>query len=142
MPYSDLEDEAETKTVKVSVIVILAIILAVAFFLSSCTIGYATSPDGSKTFVGAVGGKGAAKSKQLALNYDNEKSFSDGALVAGIAIGAYQAVASQRSADAVSKAADANRSAEAINASNNAVKTAEINAGVTKATTLNPNIVR
>lgn len=70
----------------------------------------------------ALGGKGAYKGKTFALTWDNEQSFRDGSMVAGVAIGAAQAVALQRSADSVSKVQSTNASNQAINASNNATK--------------------
>lgn len=89
----------------------------------------------------AFGGKGAYGGRDFSVVWDNEKSFSDGAIIAGLAVGAYQATALGKAAEVTNRAVDANRSAEAINASNNAVKTTEIGAGVTKATTLNPNVL-
>ncbi len=139
MSYNDLNgDSHEVDGVKRGILLlVIAVLLAVAFFLSSCTVGYAT--DGTtKTFVGAMGGKGAAKSKQIAMNWDNEKSFNDAAMVALVAVPAVQAIKVAQSADHLSAIENTNAAKATINASNNAaaVETAKIGAETTKAITI------
>lgn len=105
MPYSDLDvEEKKSKAVWTIVLVLLA---GAAIFLSSCTMGYAT--DGvKKTYVGAVGGRGAGKSALLAMNWDNEKSFNDLAWVALAAIPAIQAVKSIEATEATAQTVNNN----------------------------------
>lgn len=138
MPYNDLDDEGEVKGVFLGLIG-LAVLIALVLFLSSCTVGYAT--DGTtKTFVGAVGGKGAAKSGQLAMNWDNEKSFNDVAWVALTAIPAIQAVKSVQATEATARTVNTNATNQAINATNAAAATEQLGiktaADVTKHVTL------
>lgn len=108
--------------------------LIIVVVMCSCT---AVTREGAV----ALGGKGAARGEGWAVVWDNEASFREGAMLATAAVGAWANVASTKAAEATTRALDANRSAEAINASNNAVKTVEIGAGVTKATTVNPNVI-
>lgn len=112
---------------------VVALIVAAALLLSSCTIGYA---DAQHTFVNAVGGRGAAKSKHLALTWDNEKSFNDAAILGALMVPAIQAVKMAQSADKLAGLQNTNATKQAINATN-AATTVELGAqGVTKAVTL------
>lgn len=124
MSYRDF-DELEDKHsgVRLGILFILAALLI--FALTGCTFGYAT--DGvSKTYIGAVGGKGAGKSKLLALNWDNEKSFNDVAIVALAAVPAIQAVKVAQSSDALSAAEVKSAERVTVNAANNAAATEQL----------------
>jgi hypothetical protein len=103
--------------------------------MCSCAVGYSNGP---KTFVGAVGGKGGMKAGNMAMVWDNEKSFNDLAWVALAAVPAMQAVKSIQATEQTARIVNTNATNAAINASKDAttVRTAEIAADVTKATVL------
>lgn len=124
MPYQDFDEGEVDRVGAFFCFVVMAITIAVVLFLSSCTVGYATSPDGTKTYIGAVGGKGAAKSKQLALNYDNEKSFSDGTIAATAIAGLAYSAATASEQQLTDRTVNSNAAKTTINASNNATKVA------------------
>lgn len=137
MPYDDMEDHEEVDKVGATFALVIFGLIIAALFLCSCTVGYAT--DGTKkAFVGAVGGKGATKSGLLAMNWDNEKSLNDVAMLGAIAIPAAQAVVLGKSADKLS----ASQTASAASVSNHAAseETKRVlglsKDGVTKATVL------
>lgn len=67
---------------------------ALGVLLGSCTFA-------NKDTAVALGGKGAYNGRDFSLVWDNEGSFRDAAVVAGLAVGAVQAVAVQKSSDAL-----------------------------------------
>lgn len=81
--------------------------------LCSCTVS-------NKDWNVAFGGKGAYSGRDFSVTWDNEDSFRTGAAIAGLAVGAYQAVAVQKSADALNATQHTNVTKQAINANNNA----------------------
>lgn len=85
----------------------------VMLLLSSCTY-----TDAQRNI--ALGGKGAARGNGWSVVWSNEQSFRDGSMVAGLAIGAWQAVAAQKSTDALRATQSTNATKQAVNASNNA----------------------
>lgn len=88
-------------------------LLLLPLLLVSCTVS-------NKDWNVAFGGKGAYAGRDFSVTWNNEKSFSDGALVTGLAIGAAQAVAAQRSTDALAKTVNSNATKTAIEANKNA----------------------
>jgi hypothetical protein len=109
----------------------MRLFLLIPLLLSSCVVA-------SKDAVMAVGGKGAYKSRDFGLVFDNEGSFRDAAALAGVGIGAWQSVASQRSADALNAARSSDATQLGAIQSNNAKDIAieGIKGDVTKATTI------
>jgi hypothetical protein len=87
--------------------------LLLSLLLTSCTVS-------NKDWNVALGGKGAYSGRDFSVTWDNEKSFSDGAIIAGLAVGAAQAVAAQRSADSLAKTVNSNATKQAISASKDA----------------------
>jgi hypothetical protein len=110
-------------------------LLLIPLLLSSCVVAKS-----GQTVVAAFGGKGAAKSGDLAMTWDNEKSFNDLAWVALAAVPAMQAVKIAQSADALTATQAKSAERVTINAANNAAATEQLGiktaADVTKATTL------
>lgn len=113
-------------------------LLLLPLFLTSCMIAHSDDRTGDSAI--AFGGKGAFKSKRFATTWDNEKSFGDAAMLAGIGVAAVQAVKQTQATELTSRVINTNSTNQAINASNNAAHTAETlgaqNADVIKATTL------
>ena len=95
----------------------------VALLLSSCVYGY------SKHLV-SLGGKGAYKGSDFSLVWNHEKSFRDGAVAAGLAIGAIQTSVVTKSNNALSATKDTNATSviNTTTKTNAAVETARINA--------------
>lgn len=108
-----------------------ALLSLLVFITSSCTFA-------SKDFTVALGGKGAAKGAQYATTWDNERSFQDGSMLAGVAIAAAQAVKQTVQTETTARVIHTNNTKLGIVQSNNATK--EVlgaqAADVTKATTL------
>lgn len=90
-------------------------LLCLSLLCSSCTY-----TDGQRSI--ALGGKGLARGSDYLVIWNNEKSFRDGSMLAGVAVGAWQSVAASKAAGLTDRAAIA---AEAKNhASDNALKEA------------------
>jgi hypothetical protein len=89
-------------------------VAALALLLcASCTV---TTEKGNVAF----GGKGAARGSGWAVAWDNEKSFSDGAIAGTAIAGLYYSAATAAAKEATSRTMSANATNQAINASNNA----------------------
>jgi putative NIF3 family GTP cyclohydrolase 1 type 2 len=75
----------------------MKLLLLIPLLLASCTFA-------NKDTAVALGGRGSYAGRDFSLVWDNEGSFRDAAVVAGLAVGAVQAVALQKSADALTTA--------------------------------------
>lgn len=120
-------------------IVLLCLLYLVGGLATSCSV--VPTPYG---YAAMMGGKGALSSQRdgsVKFAYDNEDSFRSAAALAALGVGAWQSVAAARSADALSatQAGEATKQQAASLAAE--VQQAEIAAGVTKSTTLNPNVI-
>lgn len=89
------------------------LVVIIVLALASCTY---TNKNGTL----ALGGKGAARGEGWAVVWDNEASFREGALLAGVAVGAWQAVAVNKAAEQTARVINTNATQATINASNNA----------------------
>lgn len=117
MPYQDFDEGEVDRVGAFFCFVVMAIIIAVVLFLSSCT--YADSQH-----VVFVGGKGSYKSKQFALTTDNEKSFQDGTIAATAIAGLAYSAATASEQQLTDRTVNSNAAKTTINASNNATKVA------------------
>lgn len=104
-------------------------LLLIPLLFSSCT--YA-----DKDRAIAMGGRGVYKGSSFGLVWDNEGSFRDAALLAGVAVGAWQSVAASKASEATARAVSNNATKEAIAKSADATKVELGAQEVTKATTL------
>lgn len=86
--------------------------------IASCTV---TTTKGNVAF----GGKGAARGEGWAVTWDNEKSFSDGAIAGTAIAGLYYSAANLAAEEATKRAVDTNATNRAINADNNATSLAK-----------------
>lgn len=95
----------------------MRILLLLPLFMTSCVVA-------NGNMVASMGGKFAYKGKDFGIISDHEGSFRDAAVLAGLAVGAWQTVAATKAAEATKQVASSNATKQAINASNNT--TAEV----------------
>ena len=125
-------------------------LLSMALFaLCGCTIQYEdmaknnpTRGDRYKYVVAQVGGQVTAKSSMgTSLAADDQKSFADFMQAAGVAVAGWTQASVSKAKEVTSRFEAGELTKQQAQAQLAAIRQAEIAAGVTEATTLNPNII-
>jgi len=106
-------------------------LLLIPLLLSSCVVA-------NGNMVASMGGKIAYKGKDFGLVSDHTDSFRDAAVLAGLAVGAWQTVAATKATEATNQVVNRNATKLGIANSNNAkdIAVEGIKSDTIKATTL------
>lgn len=116
----------------------ILLLISAALSLCSCV----QFIDG-ETKVTSMGGRGTFKTKNMAGTWDHRQSWRDTTIgLAAVATSGFSYLG-DKAAEGTAQLINNNATKQSINATNVAadVTKAEIGAGVTKATTLNPNVI-